>query len=218
MIGHLNPGIEPRNDWELLQLGATRYQGGQAEVYTALDKKFELMSKDEDLVQTQEDWDRALDTLFEPTGIKPYAGEQNECIQSRPIPDTKYSIRLFPDFSTGAEYCLDFVDNETGEAVNFPFEFELFAGPGETDAPWLNVPGAMKSHSIERVFGNRQEDILPGEEKFILRDGQMCVLTRPGKPAIHFTVPIRKRPTDENAQATANIIRLDFPKVITLAP
>ncbi|KAJ8482796.1 hypothetical protein ONZ51_g5097 [Trametes cubensis] len=217
MIGYLNPGIEPRNDWELLQLGVKRYQGGQAEVYAALDKEFKLMSEDEDLMETQEDWDCALNTVFEPTGIKPYPGEEDECIQIRPIPDTKYSIRLFPGSFTDAEYCMDFVDNETGEAVNSPFPFELFAGGGETDTPWLNFQGSMKVASIERIFGHKQGEILPGEEKFILRDGQMCVLTRPGKPKIRFTVPIRVHPENRPVEET-DVIHLDFPKKITLAP
>ncbi|KAI0657796.1 hypothetical protein C8Q70DRAFT_1055563 [Cubamyces menziesii] len=109
---------------------------------------------------------------------------------------------------------MDFVDSTTGQPVNRPFDFQLVAGAGETDAPWLGLPLAMPVVPIEYKFGYKPEDILPGKEKYILRDGQQCVLTRPGKPTIRFTVPIRERADSTRAVAAAEpTIYLDFPKI-----
>ncbi|KAI0330389.1 hypothetical protein GY45DRAFT_1434687 [Cubamyces sp. BRFM 1775] len=157
-----------------------------------------------------------LNLYMEPTGIKPLPGEEDDCVLIRRIPDTKFSIRLFPGSFSDREYCMDIVDG-TGHPVNRPFEFELLAGPGKTDTPWLTFSGSMKVRSIEEAYGHKREDILPGEEKYILRDGQMCLMTRPGKPNLRFTVPVRKRPVI-NPVVGENVINIDFPKEIHLAP
>ncbi|KAI8972203.1 hypothetical protein BD414DRAFT_540382 [Trametes punicea] len=217
LASQLNPGVEPRSDWELLKLAYERMTGDLADVYAFLDKE---LLEDVDLQGSVEIVQRccakALDNYIEPTGYKPLPGEVNPFVHIRPIPDTKYSIRLFPGSFTDAEYCLDFIDSATGEPVNSPFEFELFAGPGETNTPWLSLPIAMKLRSIENAHGIRTQDIRPGEEKFILRDGQMCVLTRPGKPKIRFTVPIRQKA--KSAEEVEDAIVLDFPKILQVDP
>ncbi|CDO75337.1 hypothetical protein BN946_scf184966.g5 [Trametes cinnabarina] len=128
----------------------------------------------------------------------------------RPIPDSKYSIRLFPGSLSRAEYCMDFIDTKTGEPVNSPFEHELWSVPN-SDTPWLTMPMVGKLRSAERGHGIKQDDILPGEEKYFLRDGQTCILTRPGKRSVRFTVPIRRRPEIEEIE-TMDV--LDFPKVV----
>lgn len=86
---------------------------------------------------------------------------------------------------------MDFIDSATGEPVNSPFEYELWGIPNP-DTPWLSFPICGQLRSIEYAHGIKQKDILPGAEKFILRDGQTCVLARPGKRSIRFTVPVRK--------------------------
>ena len=145
--------------------------------------------------------------------MKPLPKESNKYIHIRPIPDTKYSIRLFPGSISAAEYCMDFVDSASGEPVNSPFEFELWGVP-DPDTPWLSMPITMQMRSIENSHGIKQEDILPGHEKFILRDGLTCVLIRPGKPKIQFKVPVRKMPEQPQPQGAPEVVILDFPEVI----
>lgn len=127
----------------------------------------------------------------------------------RPIPDSKYSLRLFPGSLSVAEYCLDFVDSATGEPINSPFEYELWGVP-DPDTPWLSMPIIGKLRSIERGHGIKQEDILPGREKFVLRDGQTCILMRPGKRPARFTVPLRKL---ELTDVVEDVDVIDLPKV-----
>ncbi|CDO72298.1 hypothetical protein BN946_scf184970.g150 [Trametes cinnabarina] len=205
------PGIKPRSDWELLFMSGTRLNGTPNEVYAILDKEYL-----QDLEAFGDDYDEVvaetLNQYIEPTGIKPFPKETNKYIHIRPVPGTKYSIRLFPGSVSAAEYCLDFVDSATGEPVNSPFEFELWGVP-DPDTPWLSMPIAGQMHSIERVHGIKQQDILPGHEKFILRDGLTCVLVRPGKPKIRFKVPVRKLPEQPGASQEEEIV-LDLPGVI----
>ncbi|KAI0819562.1 hypothetical protein BC628DRAFT_1011084, partial [Trametes gibbosa] len=124
------------------------------------------------------------------TGLKPRPGDFGVFIRS--IPNSKYSIRLFPGSKAASEYCMDFVLSATGEPVNSPFKFNLFAGPGPSTpvgfAPTVGI------RPLECSFGIAQKDIRPGAEKFLLRDGQLCTLQRPGHRDVRFTVPIRSRP------------------------
>lgn len=124
--------------------------------------------------------------------MKPLPGDED--VRIRPIPDSDYSIRLWgKGMETLGQYCFDFVANDTLEPVNSPFEFELI-GMWNKDAPWLPPFGSAKLLSIERAHGTRQEDIPPGEEKFGAMEGTICLLKRPGKRDVTFTVPIRPRP------------------------
>ncbi|KAI9061180.1 hypothetical protein FKP32DRAFT_1678509 [Trametes sanguinea] len=206
------PGIEPRSDWELLWMAEVSLKGTAEEIYAILDKEYVRYlecCKGEDV-----DWmvAKTLGQYVEPTGVKPLPKEVNKFIHIHPVPDTKYSIRLFPGSLSAAEYCLDFVDSASGEPVNSPFEFELWGVPNPA-TPWLTVQIAQKMRSIERAHGIKQTDILPGHEKFILRDGQTCVLIRPGQPNIRFTVPVRRHP-DALQVAPVNEIVLDLPQFI----
>jgi len=119
---------------------------------------------------------------------KPSPGEDD--VHVRPIPNSDYSLRLWgKGLELKREYCLDFVHSVTGQPVNSPFEYELWVVPNKS-APWL--PGVKsRIYSLERGFGIPQEDILPGEEKFVLLEGTNCVLVRPGMRSVHFEVPIR---------------------------
>ncbi|KAI0355448.1 hypothetical protein OH77DRAFT_1480059 [Trametes cingulata] len=205
------PGIEPRNDWELVFMAGSSLQGTAEEVYAELDREYlrDLNFNGSDTLE----WlvSETLSRHVEPTGIKPPPKVTNKYVHVRPIPDTPYSIRLFPGSLSAAEYCLDFVHSASGEPVNSPFEFELWGVP-DPETPWLSMPMTQRIRSIEHTHGVKQEDVLPGHEKFILRDGLTCVLVRPGKPKIRFTVPVRKSPAaSEPAQ---EVVVLDFPKVI----
>ncbi|KAJ8456517.1 hypothetical protein ONZ51_g12078 [Trametes cubensis] len=71
---------------------------------------------------------------------------------------------------------------------------------------------AGKLQSAEVGNGIKQENIPPGEERFFLRDGQTCVLSRPSKRPVRFTVPVRRKAEAEEAAETMDV--LDFPKVV----
>lgn len=104
---------------------------------------------------------------------------------------------------------MDFVKTETNEAVNSPFEFELWAVP-DPDAPWISMPSG-RLYSLEHNFHIAQDKILPGIEKWVLRDGQTCLLKRPGKRDVFFRVPARKKPQDPKP---VEYDVLDFPREV----
>ena len=113
---------------------------------------------------------------------------------------------------------MDFVQTSTGEPVNSPFEFELFAIPNPKRA-WLEPGAGGQLRSFERGFRIKQEDILPGEEKWLLQDGQSCLLRRPGMKDLVFTVPIRPLPEpEEDKTKEADVDTLDFPEVLSPLP
>ncbi|KAI0364686.1 hypothetical protein BV20DRAFT_1005393 [Pilatotrama ljubarskyi] len=204
-IREIYPDLQPRNDWDILQLVSTPLRKGtQEEIYAWLDQTY--AKANETCPGVSERTTCLLNTRMELTGKKPRSGDK--LVYIRPIPDCDYSIRLFPGASDAAEYCMDFVETATGKAVNSPFEFELWNIPNP-ETPWLSMPMTGKLRSIERAHGIKQEDILPGEEKFVLRDGQTCMLTRPDKRPVWFTVPIRLQP---NAQAMEAMDKIEFPR------
>ncbi|OJT05947.1 hypothetical protein TRAPUB_3134 [Trametes pubescens] len=206
------PGLEPRNDFDLVQLSSAQYKGTHAEIFAELDNDLAETSEDFGYEYMMENSTSLLETYVEPTGVKPGTSAlfDDKFVFVRPIPDSKYSLRLFPGSISAAEYCLDFVDSATGEPVNSPFEYELWAVP-DPDAPWLSLPITGKLRSIERGHGIKQADILPGREKFILRDGQTCVLMRPGKQPVRFTVPLRRV---ETTDVVEDVYVIDLPKVV----
>ena len=83
------------------------------------------------------------------------------------------------------------MDTKLGEPVNSPFEYELWVVPNK-NVPWLPST-TSRLYSLERSFGIPQEDILPGEEKFVLLEGTACLLKRPCMRSVYFEVPIRSR-------------------------
>ncbi|KAI0351331.1 hypothetical protein OH77DRAFT_1429880 [Trametes cingulata] len=204
---HINyPGIQPRNDWDIVQLGSTRRPGTPAELYAWLDKTY--AEEKESNSEVDECVAELLDAKVSVTGRKPRPDDK--LVYTRPIPDSEYSIRLFPGALDAAEYCMDFVETATGHPVNSPFEFELWSVPNP-DTPWLTASMTMQLRSIERARRMKLEDILPGEEKFILRDGQTCMLIRPGKCLVRFTVPVRPQPQIGQPEDVVHV--LDFPQI-----
>ncbi|KAI9062949.1 hypothetical protein FKP32DRAFT_1592917 [Trametes sanguinea] len=210
VIRKFYPKTKPRSDWDIMQLGSQTKRADDPEaLYTWLDERYQGSVDLLGLEMTEHSVKTLLDTYMEHTGMKPV--KDDPLIFVRPIPDCKYSIRLFPGALSASEYCMDFVDSATGEPVNSPFEHELWSVPNP-DTPWLSMPMVGKLQSAERNHGIKQEDIRPGEEKYFLRDGQTCVLMCPGKRPVRFTVPIRRRP--ELQEATEAVDVLDLPKVV----
>ena len=105
---------------------------------------------------------------------------------------------------------MEFVHTATAQAVNSPFPYELWS-VSNLAMSGLSVPMVGRLKSAECAFGIRQEDILPGEEKFLLRDGQTCLLKRPEKRPLRFTVPIRQR---QSSRVDEDVDALDLPEVI----
>ncbi|OJT03899.1 hypothetical protein TRAPUB_8960 [Trametes pubescens] len=202
------PYFTPRNDWEVLYLSDVPYSGSEAGLYEQLDNHLaldvqETGSYEEVIERATKDLDEPLDM----TGLKPNPGDPNVFVQ--PLPGSKYSIRLFPGNAANMDYCLDFVLTSTGEPVNSPFKFELLCLPNP-NAPIGSAP-IIRMCPLEHSFGIPQHKIEPGEEKFLLHDGQHCLLRRPGQRDVRFTVPIRRRPEPE---APANTDVLYFPQYI----
>ena len=106
---------------------------------------------------------------------------------------------------------MDFVRTSTGEAVNPPFKFELWTVPSAS-TPWLRGM-AMRVYSLERIYGNRDEDIASGAEKFLLMDGQTCFLRHPGHRDLRFTIPLRAAAM-QAADAGQDVDEIDFPQMI----
>ena len=107
---------------------------------------------------------------------------------------------------------MDFVHSATGKSVNSPFKFELYAVLNPKFA-WL-CPGGSSGgplRSVERCFSVKQKDIRPGVEKWVLQDGQTCVLKRPGMKSVRFTVPIRPLIPDASSPQE-EMDELDFPE------
>ncbi|KAI1790104.1 hypothetical protein LXA43DRAFT_1095819 [Ganoderma leucocontextum] len=116
-------------------------------------------------------------------------------LRYHPRTDSDFSVRLFPGDPAEHLYCLDFVRNDTGYAVNSLFEFELWAGA------WPRFPLA-RVFSIEDAVGLVPESILPGEEKFVLKDGYTCLLKRKGRKDMVFMVPVRGGSNDDRRRTT----------------
>ncbi|KAI0676673.1 hypothetical protein C8Q78DRAFT_1179509 [Trametes maxima] len=206
------PDLEPRDDWDILTLATTPLRlGTTAEIYAQLDRALATSIEALGEKETRNNVRKLLDMHMELTGVKPPPGSVDKFTFIRPIPDSRYSIRLFPGAFSDRQYCLDFVDTESGKPVNSPFEYELWAIP-DPEAPWLSLPMSGKLHSIECAHGIRQKDILPGHEKFILRDGQTCVLIRPGKRSLRFTVPVREVEPDVKVDESMDVLNL--PRVV----
>ncbi|OJT10712.1 hypothetical protein TRAPUB_12744 [Trametes pubescens] len=183
--------MEPRNDYELLKLAQRKLDGTTAEIRARVDDMLQIDIK---FFGTREAVFAAatatLDTVVAFTGRKPRPNR--DIVHTCPIPGSKFSIRLWPGNPYVNEYCMDFVNTATKEAVNSPFEFELWAVP-DPDAPWLAMPSG-RLNSLESNFHIPQHKILPGLEKWVLRDGQTCLLKRPGKKDVMFRVPVRRKP------------------------
>ncbi|KAI0674828.1 hypothetical protein C8Q78DRAFT_1009110 [Trametes maxima] len=200
------PTLLPRDDYDIMMLGANRRTGTKEEILAWVDRCMEAdIEESGSREAVLESAKQLLDDLVAPTGRKPRPGRDTSHI--RPIPNSKYSIRLWPGNPYVNEYCMDIVDTATKQPVNSPFEFDFWIIP-DLDTPWLGGPaGCLRS--LERNFGIPQHKILPGEEKWVLRDGQSCLIRRPGEKDIRFTVPVRKR---RKPPITEEVYILDFPK------
>ncbi|RPD77305.1 hypothetical protein L226DRAFT_483785 [Lentinus tigrinus ALCF2SS1-7] len=209
------PDFEPRNDFDIMMLGTTRYSGARAKLETWLDEQLAIHintrgSYEVVMEQTREALAMPSSTI---TGLKPLGSECGVFL--RPIPHSSYSIRLFPGCLEAREYCLDFINTRTGLPVNSPFKFELWAIPNPS-LPWIG--GSFERVvAMERMFGFSKDEAPPGEETFLLRDGQTYLLKRPGRKDVRFTVPVRRRPLAAAAAQVDEVDQLDLPESVVVA-
>ncbi|KAI0643157.1 hypothetical protein C8Q79DRAFT_210856 [Trametes meyenii] len=202
------PYFTPQSDFEIMCLGGKQYKGKPEDISAYMDKELASAIAWHGNIEAVMRWAKEyMDTKAVVTGAKPYPGDYGVFV--RALPDSDYSIRLFPGSLVASEYCLDFVRTATGEAVNSPFPFQLYCGPNPS-APMGTGP-AMQLRPLEHAFGISQKEIAPGEEKFLLRDGQTCLLRRPGHKDVQFVVPIRRRP---EAPRPSNTHFLELPQHI----
>ncbi len=124
----------------------------------------------------------------------------------RPIPNSAYSIRLFPGSITQG----DEVQTESGKPVNSPLGFEIWSTRDPGVMPWLGG-GTARVCSLEHALGFRGASIEPRAEKFVLRDGQTCLLKRPGHTDVQFTVPVRAEGLNLERP---DMDHLDFPGLV----
>ncbi|KAI0688970.1 hypothetical protein C8Q76DRAFT_765596 [Earliella scabrosa] len=197
------PNFVPRNDFDILALSDNRYHGSEAEIYTWLDGELAI------LVEAMGDVESAiagaeaiLGVCENITGAKPTTTTPHVFV--RPIPHSPYSLRLFPGSVSLKEFCMDFVHTKTGRPVNSPFPFELWSTSGQ-----FHCQPTVRLVSLERLWGHSQKSVAPGEEKFVLREGTTCILRRPGRRDLRFTVPVRVCPVD-----SSDVDELDLPLVI----
>ncbi|KAI1782192.1 hypothetical protein LXA43DRAFT_906514 [Ganoderma leucocontextum] len=218
------PSFEPRDDYEILTLVGSNYRGPESGIRSWLDNQLKIdlafakgfrfaedVTDPETIARgTQRFIERAsalLNMRGSITGVKPKPGTRN--VFRRPIPNSPYSIRLFPGSVAQREYCLDFVHTKTGEPVNSPPGFEIWAAV-ENAIPWLGG-GTTRIRSLEHRLGFSAASILPGAEKFVLQDGQTCLLKRPGHKDLQFKVPMRAEGLN---LARLDVEQLHFPELV----
>ena len=88
--------------------------------------------------------------------------------------------------------------------MNSPFQFELWTVGAPSDP---RTCGAVRLRSLESSWGYSRQDVLPGAEKFVLTDGMVCLLKRPGQKPVRFTVPTRLDDSD-----SSDVDELDLPR------
>ncbi|RPD65316.1 hypothetical protein L226DRAFT_531096 [Lentinus tigrinus ALCF2SS1-7] len=192
------PNFKPRDDVDIWLLGpGNLYNGPEEGIRAWIDNKLAMhvshMGSEETVRRVASEF---LSPVTEVTGRKPNPGMEGPPIFVCAIPNSEYSMRLFPGAFKTREYCLDFVKSDTGEPENSPFEFELWALLGPSLYPY-----SMRLLSLEQSSGIRPEDIVPGAETFVLRDGMVCLLKRPGHRTVRFKVPVRVKETASAGEA-----------------
>ncbi|KAI0373771.1 hypothetical protein BV20DRAFT_675276 [Pilatotrama ljubarskyi] len=107
VIRNKYPYFTPRNDWEILLLSSALYKGAPDGIYNYLDSKLASELRRCSYEEAMEDARKMLDEAADCTGLKPEPGDPHVFVH--PIPNSEYSIRLFPGSVEGRDYCLDFL-------------------------------------------------------------------------------------------------------------
>ena len=138
--------------------------------------------------------------------LKPEAIERLiDEVFTHPIPGTEYSVWIWPGPASKHLYNMDLVWTSTGQAINSPFNFKLFAIASIAD-PILMSTTPREIYLVKKTLTAEQET-RAGEEKF-LEDGGSYVLICPGEWDVLFIVPMRSSTTPLNGDV------LNFPTSI----
>ncbi|KAH9918361.1 uncharacterized protein BXZ73DRAFT_52960 [Epithele typhae] len=129
----------------------------------------------------------------------------------QPIPDSEYSIRLFPGSYASREWGMDYVETATGQPANSPFAHTLWM-PADASPIHMGAVGPLRS--MESSMGLAQDKIRAGGEKWVLTDGQTYVIKRPGKKNVRFNVPIRPLPSQSSTGENLDEDVVVFPRVL----
>ncbi|KAI9062943.1 hypothetical protein FKP32DRAFT_767844 [Trametes sanguinea] len=202
----MHPDLPPQSSFDIFMLGSNKL----ANMTTPASKRAWLDQQWLELVEicgseqtARTRIDNLLDAMVEPTGRKPRPGDPD--VTFIPIPGSnQLALRLWPGSLSAAEYCVDFFDGHVKTPINVPHEYQLWAIPDPT-RPWLQ-PICMELHSIEKAYGIKSEDILPGEEKYVLRDGMLCQLCRGNEKVLRFYIPMRQQAGQPQAEGDGNPI------------
>ena len=121
---------------------------------------------------------------------------------------------------------MDFIATASGVPINSPIVHELFVTGAPADAlpnlPHSNSHSNAHSRSEEgveiggqqmtRVFASGGGRAAPGQEWFVLKDGQTCALRRQGARDVVFQVPVRCEKAA--AEDLRDVDVLPFPHVL----
>ncbi|KAI0324430.1 hypothetical protein GY45DRAFT_1262876, partial [Cubamyces sp. BRFM 1775] len=174
------PYIEPRNDWELVQMTMKPIEGSRCTtpLYTRSTLNRSRTSALRSAIGwVPGSWTQNLNPqgCVPPLNVTPHISHPSPSNVGEAASEgahTQYSLCLFPGSLTAGEYCMDIVDSVSGEPVNSPFEFELW-GALDPATPAVGTPRLThKVPSMERRHGLKREEILPGHEKWLLTDGR----------------------------------------------
>ncbi|KAI0689581.1 hypothetical protein C8T65DRAFT_746118 [Cerioporus squamosus] len=193
------PNYAPTNDFQLFALGSDDFSHVHPDQLSAhlaqeWSRFVTLQGHNPDVAMKV--INELLEEPAEVTGVKPLPGDPDVIII--PIPGSPYSLRIWPGSLTRREYCLDYVySDDTNRSLNRPKGYDLAAHVPMGSLPWLAL-GAQELHSLEYNFGIIPEHIGDGQEKYVLRDGLVCVLTYTEKghegEEVRFEVPVRPNP------------------------
>jgi len=208
------PNIVATTDTELIMLGSGQFKGKDEDFPAFIKEQNESRlkcmpgDKDINMARSERNRKKRMDAPLVIMGLKPELGIPLEYVRSRPIPNSDYSLRLFSSSRPEAgEFGLDFVHTSTGEPVNSPFEFELWA-VSVANASWVPMP-RHRLRSLEEKSGRKTKDLKPGTEKFIVKGGMACVLKRPGFRDVYFKVPVLPRNIPEVDLQNYDVVTFD---------
>ncbi|KAM5536978.1 hypothetical protein V8D89_009307 [Ganoderma adspersum] len=222
------PTFEPKNDYEIISIVESNCSAPESELRSLLDKQLLLDIKFAVGLESLEaiarmhpaEADRTLQrfvwharTILDAPGTltreKPSPWTPN--VFCRAIPNSPYAIRLFPGLLAQNEWCMDFVDMQTGDAVNAPPGFQIYSARDSGTLPWLGghvnivrpIEGSPRGTEVRNALGE-------ATETFVLRDGQICLLKRKGHREVLFQVPMRAA----GLLVRAQVDELDFPRQV----
>ncbi|KAI0676668.1 hypothetical protein C8Q78DRAFT_962120 [Trametes maxima] len=189
-----NPGATPRNDIELLLFGGEDVSSiANLDTWVSQHRQ-DAIRRHGSLEAAETALREFLDQEIETTGLTKPSHDDPEVKYLSITPHTgasgiALSLRFWPGAHSRAEYYMDFVRSDTREPVNVPKGYRLWTIP-DPDKPWLQIV-SMELYSIEKAHGIPADKIIPGEEKFVLRDGLVCQLMHEEQVVMRFHVPMR---------------------------